>query len=132
VKSPDGEAASTAWPDHVILGFSNFVLARGARDLLYELLDEQVRFLPGWFKDTLSTASIERLSVLRMDGDMYESTMDALSALYHKVAIGGYVIVDDYDGPPCRQAVTDFRDSHQIQDEIIPIDNNGVFWRRQK
>lgn len=97
----------------------------------YELLDEQVRFLPCWFKDTLSTAPIERLSVLRMDGDMYESTMDALSALYHKVAIGGYVIVDDYDGPPCRQAVTDFRDSHQIQDEIIPIDNNGVFWRRQ-
>lgn len=47
----------------------------------YGLLDGQVRFLPGWFKDTLFTAPMERLAVLRLDGDMYESTMVALEAL---------------------------------------------------
>jgi O-methyltransferase len=62
----------------------------------YGLLDERVRFLPGWFKDTLPSAPIERLAVLRLDGDMYGSTMEALEALYPKLSPGGYVIVDDY------------------------------------
>ena len=48
----------------------------------YDLLDAQVRFLKGSFKDTLATAPIERLAVLRLDGDLYESTMDALVPLY--------------------------------------------------
>ena len=76
----------------------------------YGLLDEQVRFLEGWFRDTLPTAPIERLAVLRLDGDMYESTILALESLYDRLSVGGYVIVDDFgsvDG--CRQAVHDFR-----------------------
>jgi len=48
----------------------------------YDLLDSQVKFLKGWFKDTLHTAPISKLSLLRLDGDLYESTMDALEA-YH-------------------------------------------------
>jgi O-methyltransferase len=35
----------------------------------YGLLDERVRFLAGWFADTQPTAPIERLAVLRLDGD---------------------------------------------------------------
>jgi Macrocin-O-methyltransferase (TylF) len=49
-----------------------------------------------WFNDTLPDAPIDRLAVLRLDGDMYESTIEALNALYHKVSYGGSVIVDDY------------------------------------
>jgi hypothetical protein len=98
----------------------------------YNLLDDQVRFLKGWFRDTLPGAPVERLAVLRMDGDLYESTMDALSALYPKVSRGGYVIVDDYgDVPPCRQAVHDYWQRHGIQEEIIQIDQAGVFWMKQ-
>ena len=55
----------------------------------YGLLDEQVRFLPGWFRDTLPTAPIERLALLRLDGDLYDSTLDALSALYPRLSPGG-------------------------------------------
>src|SRR5262245_31896942 len=62
----------------------------------YGLLDDQVRFLPGWFKDTLPSAPIEKLAVARLDGDMYESTMDALEALYPKLEPGGFLIMDDY------------------------------------
>jgi hypothetical protein len=47
----------------------------------FALLDEQVRFLEGWFRDTLPGAPIERLAVLRLDGDLYESTMQALECL---------------------------------------------------
>jgi O-methyltransferase len=62
----------------------------------YGLLDDQVRFLPGWFRDTLPAAPIRELAILRLDGDLYESTAIALEHLYPKVVCGGYVIVDDY------------------------------------
>jgi len=96
----------------------------------YGLLDDQVQFLKGWFKDTLPQAPIERLAILRLDGDMYESTMDGLNNLYSKLSPGGYVIVDDYCIHNCEKAITDFRNLHGITDEIIPIDGTGVFWRR--
>jgi hypothetical protein len=99
----------------------------------YGLLDEQVRFLKGWFRDTLPKAPIERLAVIRLDGDMYESTMDGLVNLYPKLSVGGYVIVDDYGFcQACRQAVHDYRQLHDIQDEICPIDWTGVYWRRSR
>jgi O-methyltransferase len=99
----------------------------------YGLLDDQVRFLVGWFKDTLPTAPIEKLAVARLDGDMYESTMDALEALYPKLSVGGYLIVDDYGWVPgCKQAVDDYRGRHDIGDALRTIDWSGVFWQRSR
>lgn len=97
----------------------------------YGLLDEQVRFLQGWFKDTLPTAPIDKLALLRVDGDLYESTRDALVALYDKVSPGGFVIIDDYnDIPACKLAVDEFRAQKKITAPIIKIDWTGVYWRR--
>lgn len=98
----------------------------------YALLDDQVQFLPGWFRHTLPTAPVERLAVLRLDGDLYESTMDALASLYRKVSPGGFVIIDDYGCVDlgCSQAVDDFRVDQQITDEIVPIDASGIYWRK--
>jgi len=97
----------------------------------YDLLDDQVKFLVGWFAHTLPTAPIDQLAVLRLDGDMYVSTMDALNALYHKVNVGGYVIVDDYGAvPACAQAVDDFRAEHGIISPLETIDWTGAFWRK--
>jgi O-methyltransferase len=97
----------------------------------FDLLDDNVRFLKGWFRDTLKVAPIEQLAVLRLDGDMYESTMDALVNLYPKLSRGGYLIVDDYGWVPnCRQAVEDFRRTNGIHDEIHWVDFTGVYWRR--
>jgi len=97
----------------------------------YGLLDDQVRFLKGWFRDTLPVAPIERLAVLRLDGDMYESTMDTLANLYPKLSKGGYVIVDDYGAiPACSQAVNDYRSANGISEEIRDIDWTGVFWQK--
>ena len=100
---------------------------------VYDLLDKQVVFLKGWFKDTLPSAPIEKLAVLRLDGDLYESTMDALKNLYHKLSVGGYVIIDDYYIPCCYKAVTDFRAQNKITDELKIIDSLGrVYWHRTK
>ena len=97
----------------------------------YGLLDDRVKFLPGWFKDTLRSAPIESLSVLRLDGDLYESTWDCLTHLYHKLSPGGYIIIDDYNAiEACKLAVTEFRESRKISDEIILIDEYGVYWRK--
>jgi O-methyltransferase len=96
----------------------------------YGLLDDRVRFLQGWFKDTLPTAPIERLAVLRLDGDMYESTIQVLDALYGKLSPGGFVIVDDYWLEPCARAIHDFRRAHGIDDEILDINGRASYWRR--
>jgi O-methyltransferase len=97
----------------------------------YGLLDDQVRFIKGWFRDTLPTAPVRRLAVLRVDGDLYESTMDALTHLYPKLEPGGYCIIDDYnDIRACQQAVLDYRERFGIADELIPVDWSAVFWRK--
>jgi O-methyltransferase len=97
----------------------------------YGLLDRQVKFLKGWFKDTLPTAPIEKLAVIRMDGDMYESTIQVLETLYDKLSPGGFVIVDDYDLKPCAEAVHDFRNARGITDTIdLSGGSAGAFWRK--
>jgi O-methyltransferase len=96
----------------------------------YGLLDDRVRFLPGWFKDTLRDAPIDRIAVLRLDGDLYESTIQALDALYPRLSPGGFCIIDDYNVKACRQAVTDYRAKHGVSAEIVDIDGMGVLWRK--
>ncbi len=99
----------------------------------YELLDDQVRFLVGWFKDTLPHAPFKKLALLRLDGDMYESTLDALRHLYPKLSVGGYVIIDDYGVMgSCKKAVEDFRERNGISEEIQKVDASCVFWKRSK
>ena len=96
----------------------------------YALLDDQVRFLVGWFRDTLPDAPISRLAILRLDGDLCESTMDAMRALYPKLSIGGFAIVDDFFMPGCAQAIEDYRAANSITEPIQDIDGMGVFWKR--
>lgn len=98
----------------------------------YELFDDRVKFLEGWFKDTLPKAPVKQLAIMRLDGDLYESTMDALASLYDRLSPGGFVIIDDYSIPACAQAVHDFRSTRNIGDPIEQIDWTGVFWRRSK
>lgn len=99
----------------------------------YCLLDDNVQFLVGWFKDTLPSAPIERLAVARLDGDMYESTIIALTSLYPKLSAGGYLIVDDYGAVrACKRAVADYRAQYGINDPIRTIDSSGVFWQKSR
>lgn len=101
----------------------------------YGLLDEQVQFLKGWFSQTLPGAPIERLAVMRLDGDLYESTRDALVSLYDRLSPGGYVIVDDYGEDSwtyCRRAVDEFRADRRIQDPLVKVDSRCHFWQRTR
>lgn len=95
----------------------------------YDALTDDVVFLKGWFSDTLpENKEIDKIALLRFDGDMYGSTMDVLNNLYDKVVSGGIIIIDDYCLPNCIKAVTDFRASRSIEEELVRIDTCGVFW----
>jgi O-methyltransferase len=129
--TPDGRYVADASDEH----HRHSELAVALEDVQenfrrYGLLDDQVRFLEGWFKETLPTVSDVSWSLLRLDGDMYASTMDALENLYPQLSPGGYVVVDDGALAPCRQAVDDFRARNAIDDPIEWIDWTGFFWRR--
>jgi len=99
----------------------------------YGYLDDRVVFVRGWFRDTLPTLAVDRLAILRLDGDLYASTIEALDALYRKVSVGGYVVVDDYGAiEACKKAVEDFRAREGVREPIEAIDDYGVFWRRER
>jgi O-methyltransferase len=98
----------------------------------YGLLDDQVRFLQGFFSQTLPQAPIEKLAILRVDADLYSSTLDVLNNLYPRLSPGGYAIFDDYQNlPDCKRAIDEFRAAHNIREPISKIDERAVYWRRE-
>ncbi|TMI72178.1 MAG: macrocin O-methyltransferase [Bacteroidetes bacterium] len=98
----------------------------------YGLLDDNIIFKKGWFKDTMPSLRAEKFSLIRLDGDMYESTMDVLQNIYDNLSVGGYVIVDDWALPGCQKAVTDFRAERNLTEKLVTIDNIAVYWRKEK
>jgi O-methyltransferase len=97
----------------------------------FGLLDDQVRFVKGWFRDTLPSLSDATWSVIRLDGDMYESTMVSLEALYPNLSPGGYVIIDDFHFiRPCQRAVMHYREAHGIDEEMQQVDWNAAYWQK--
>ncbi len=97
----------------------------------FGLLDDHVRFVKGWFRDSLPDLAGHRWAVVRLDGDLYESTMDGLRHLYPDLSPGGFCIIDDYGAyEACRDAVHDYRRKHAVAEPIERIDAIGAFWRR--
>ncbi len=97
----------------------------------YGLLGDNIVFVPGFFQDTLPNLNIDAIAILRLDGDMYESTIVALRSLYHRVSQGGYIIIDDYHVvEACRAAVHDFIREASISVNLAEIDGVGVYWKK--
>jgi O-methyltransferase len=94
-----------------------------------------VRFVAGFFEDTMAELRGRRWSLVRLDADTYKATKLALKALYPGLAMGGYLILDDYFHPllpeGCRRAVDDFRREQGILEPIVQIDWTGARWRRE-
>jgi O-methyltransferase len=94
-------------------------------------LDQGVRFVPGFFEETMQGLAGRQWSLVRLDADTYRATRLTLEALYPGLAVGGYVVIDDYALDPCRQAVEDFRAEHGITESIEQVDWTAWRWRRQ-
>ena len=97
----------------------------------YELWDQHVQLIPGWFENSLPSLDVGPIALLRLDADLYKSTMDVLDNLYDKVSAGGFIIVDDYGAfTPCKIAIDEFRAARGISAPLQWIDWTGVFWRK--
>jgi O-methyltransferase len=95
----------------------------------YQLL-EDVEFVKGWFNITLPML-LGPFAIIRVDGDLFESVMVTLDALYSKLSVGGFVILDEYMKlPSCRNAVEIFRWKNNIKSPIEIIDHSGAYWRK--
>lgn len=94
---------------------------------------ENVIFVEGWFKDTLPELKkeIKNISILRLDGDMYQSTMEALENLYPLVSVGGYIIIDDYLLWRAKRALDDFMKKYDITSTIEYVDKT-YFWKKER
>jgi O-methyltransferase/8-demethyl-8-(2,3-dimethoxy-alpha-L-rhamnosyl)tetracenomycin-C 4'-O-methyltransferase len=101
--------------------------------MAYDYLDDSVVFVKGWFSDTLPKLQVGRLALIRLDGDLYESTIVGLEHLYPKLSVGGYVIVDDYGAlPPCKAAVDFYREQQNLRAPLQQIDGAGVWWQKNE
>jgi O-methyltransferase len=95
-------------------------------------LDQGVRFVEGFFEDTLPGLADGRWAIVRLDGDTYGATWTALQSLYPGLAVGGHLIVDDYGAiEECRRAVDEFRAHNGIDEPLEEVDWTCVRWRRE-
>lgn len=99
-----------------------------------DLLDENVRFLTGWFRESLAHVPIDALALLHVDCDLHDSTTEVLTGLYPLVTAGGFVVVDDYgenSWTHCAEAVDRFRTEHEIHEPLVAVDTECVYWRKR-
>lgn len=77
---------------------------------------QRTKLVKGFFNETAPVVArqLSAVAILRLDGDMYQSTWEVLIAMYEKVSVGGFVIVDDYGLPGAKQATDDFRECASI------------------
>mmetsp|Transcript_22353 Transcript_22353/g.33022 ORF Transcript_22353/g.33022 Transcript_22353/m.33022 type:complete len:422 (-) Transcript_22353:780-2045(-) len=125
------DAADKGWDDiSFYLSVPDEIVATNFQKM--GMLDSNVVFVKGFFNETMPPLSkhVDKMAVMRLDGDMYESTVDVLYHFYDKMSIGGYVIMDDWFGFPSRTAVEDFFKVHGISPAIIAIDSIAAYWKK--
>jgi len=103
-----------------------------AQDISKKLRCEP-KIIKGWFKNSLPKykSEIGSIALLRLDGDTYSSTKEALEILYENIVIGGFVVIDDYsDFEGCREAVYEFFINKKIYPELIQYPNGRIYFRK--
>ncbi|MBS1735998.1 MAG: class I SAM-dependent methyltransferase [Bacteroidetes bacterium] len=87
---------------------------------------EQVFYFKGKVEDTLPEKSINKISLLRLDTDWYESTKHELEHLFDRVAEGGIIIIDDYGHwTGAKKAVDEFIEKRKLKIFLNRIDYTG-------
>ncbi len=100
----------------------------------FGLLDDDVVLVEGWFADTMPelAKTVDRIAVLRLDGDYYTSTREVIDPLYDQVSPGGFIIVDDYGCyQQARDAIHDFWGERGLQPELVQVDWTCSYWRKE-
>ena len=127
------EDLAQTWNDNLFLEVSADTVKRNFE--AFGITDRNIVIVKGFFAQSMpqlrALVGERTFSLLRLDGDMYESTVDVLYQFYDKLSLGGYVIIDDYsEGFPARAAVNDFLQVHGIATLPVDIDGTAAFWRK--
>lgn len=95
---------------------------------------KKIYFIKGWFEETLPEFDCPPISILRLDGDLYNSTYVALKYLYPKVIDGGLVIIDDFKLQGCQSAVLDYWNENNLlplsYKEIVDKNSHVIHWTK--
>lgn len=76
---------------------------------------ERIHFVQGPVEANIPNVNPERIALLRLDTDWYESTLHELTNLYPKLAVGGILMIDDYgDWQGCKKAVDEYFCKQQV------------------
>lgn len=99
----------------------------------YDISKDKVNIVKGWFKNTVPSAKIDKIAILRLDGDWYESTKVCLDSLYDKVSPGGFIIIDDYGHwEGCQKAVDEFIEKRRLKIEFNVTDYTERWWQKNE
>lgn len=95
----------------------------------FGLYDNNIFFIKGDM--TKEFRKIDKIALLRIDTDFYESVMASLEHYYFNITEGGYVVIDDYNNnyANCKQAVIDFRQKYNITNKIHDSDKHSIYWQ---
>ncbi|MCC5951659.1 MAG: class I SAM-dependent methyltransferase [Acidimicrobiia bacterium] len=97
----------------------------------FDLFGDRVRFLQGPAADTLPEAPIDKVALLHIGRQSEPEDVTAtLEQLYAKLAVGGFVVVEQYGDEAIASAVDDFRSRWSVPDEIERIGAQGCRWRK--
>jgi hypothetical protein len=121
-KGKEGQLISSGQTVHPIKDVLQSLTANGFKQTEYELVK-------GWFQNTLPQKVKEfpkgfKIAVLRLDGDLYESTKCCLENLFDFMNARGVIIADDYftvEG--CKLAIDEFFKKNKILIDIVNLDN---------
>jgi len=121
-----------------IKGIYNNIGGHGTIEACKDLIIKQISypknhviFHKGWFQETLpiDAEKIDKIAILRLDGDWYASTKICLDYLYDKVVSGGFIIIDDYGHyEGCAKAVDEFINKKQLKVYMNFVDYTCRYW----
>ena len=135
----------TAWTYHILN--DNDVNRVREKVQSFGVDTSNVVYVEGYFNESIPALIKNNpeltFSVIRLDGDTYFSTMDAIKELYPRLNKGGFIIIDDYiDWIGCKRAIDDYRREHSITEPITVVPHKiggnaseveyarGVYWRK--
>jgi len=94
-------------------------------------LDNNVKTIKGFFEKTTVDFPTDKISILHLDGDLYQSLLAPLKNLWHKISIGGIIVIDDFVSdeefaadeqfPGARQAVKEFLKTNDCFEYLVSI-----------
>jgi hypothetical protein len=88
--------------------------------------ENRIRFVAGPVEATLERELPERIALLRLDTDWYESTRAELHKLFPRLVAGGVLLIDDYGHwQGCRRAVDEYFRDQSIRMMLHRIDYTG-------